>query len=97
MGAESAFVAVQGFIGLFLLLHDWVPLGPFNDLEGVNSQIPYNGKCGRRLLTPFQLVWHSSSRFGRWDIPILRPNRPLARPDSHLSLPRIGRGSKLDS
>ena len=37
MGAESAFVAVQGFMGLFLLLHDWVPLGPFNDLEGVNK------------------------------------------------------------
>jgi hypothetical protein len=44
MGAESAFVAVQGFMGLFLLLHDWVPLGPFNDLEGVNSQIPFQRK-----------------------------------------------------
>jgi hypothetical protein len=44
MGAEVVFVAVQGFVLLFLLLHDWVPLGPFNDLEGVNSQIPSKGK-----------------------------------------------------
>ncbi len=44
MGVEVGFVAVQGFIVLFLLLHDWVPLGPFNDLEGVNSQIPFKRK-----------------------------------------------------
>ncbi len=31
---------------LFLLLHDWVPPGPFNDLKGVNSQIPFK----RRVL-----------------------------------------------
>jgi hypothetical protein len=29
---------------LFLLLHAWVPLGPFNDLNGVNSQIPFKRK-----------------------------------------------------
>ena len=44
MGGESAFVVVQGFTGLFLILHDWVPLGPFNDLKGVNSQIPFKRK-----------------------------------------------------
>jgi hypothetical protein len=44
MGAEVVFVAVQGFVLLFLLLHDWVPLGPFNDLESVNSQIPFKRK-----------------------------------------------------
>jgi hypothetical protein len=41
MGAEVAFVLVQGFMVLFLLLHDWVPLGPFNDIEGVKGQIPF--------------------------------------------------------
>ncbi len=44
MGAEVGFAAVQGFMVLFLLLHDWVPLGPFNDLKGVNSQIPFKRK-----------------------------------------------------
>jgi hypothetical protein len=36
---EVAFIALQGLMLAFLLLHDWIPLGPFNDLAGVRSQI----------------------------------------------------------
>ncbi len=30
---------MQVFILVFLLLHDWVPLGPLNDIAGVRTQI----------------------------------------------------------
>jgi hypothetical protein len=36
---EPAFLAVQGLVLAFLLLHDWIPLGRFNDLAGVRSQV----------------------------------------------------------
>jgi hypothetical protein len=35
---EIIFIALQVFILVFLLLHDWVPLGRFNDIAGVRSQ-----------------------------------------------------------
>lgn len=35
---EKVFVAGQGLILLFMLFHDWVPLGNLNDLEGIRSQ-----------------------------------------------------------
>jgi hypothetical protein len=36
---DLAFVVLQGLLLAFLLLHDWIPLGPFNDLAGVRSQV----------------------------------------------------------
>jgi hypothetical protein len=36
---EIIFIALQVFILVFLLLHDWVPLGRFNDIAGMRSQI----------------------------------------------------------
>ncbi|MBE3595826.1 MAG: hypothetical protein IMW86_02140 [Hydrogenibacillus sp.] len=39
MKADIAFIALQGFILLFLLLHDWIPLGPFNDVTAIKSQM----------------------------------------------------------
>ena len=35
---EIAFIALQIFMLAFLLLHDWIPLGPLNDVAGVRSQ-----------------------------------------------------------
>jgi hypothetical protein len=35
---EAVFIALQIFILAFLVLHDWIPLGPFNDVLGVRSQ-----------------------------------------------------------
>jgi hypothetical protein len=35
---ELIFIALQIVILVFLLLHDWVPLGPFNDIAGVRNQ-----------------------------------------------------------
>jgi hypothetical protein len=35
---EKGFVAGQILILLFMMLHDWIPLGPFNDLAGIRSQ-----------------------------------------------------------
>jgi hypothetical protein len=74
MGAEVVFVAVQGFVLLFLLLHDWVPLGPFNDLEGVNSQIlligesrawwkPYLLRADPKLVQRYQAMFGKTHAF----------------------------------
>jgi hypothetical protein len=35
---KAVFIALQVFILAFLVLHDWIPLGPFNDVAGVRSQ-----------------------------------------------------------
>jgi hypothetical protein len=31
------FIALQIFVVLFIALHDWVPLGPFNDVQAVQA------------------------------------------------------------
>jgi hypothetical protein len=65
---ETAFLALQAFIVVFLLLHDWVPLGRWN-----------NAAAKRHEDTLFHLVWttllaavpssiglyYSASYFGR--------------------------------
>jgi len=35
---ELVFVGLQAFQLLFMLLHDWIPIGRLNDLAGVRSQ-----------------------------------------------------------
>ena len=37
---EAILIALQTFQVLFLALHDWVPLGGFNDVAAVRSEIP---------------------------------------------------------
>jgi hypothetical protein len=44
--AMNALLALQTFIVLFLALHDWIPLGQFNNLAGVRAANP-----GARLFT----------------------------------------------
>lgn len=34
---EKFFITGLGLIFLFLLLHDWIPLGPLNDLQGIRD------------------------------------------------------------
>jgi len=33
----AALVALQAFVVAFIALHDWVPLGPFNDVKAVQA------------------------------------------------------------
>ena len=35
---EIVFLALQGFVVAFLFLHDWIPLGRFNNLAGMRGQ-----------------------------------------------------------
>jgi len=35
---ENSFIGVQAFMLLFMLVHDWIPLGSLNDTTGVRSQ-----------------------------------------------------------
>jgi hypothetical protein len=37
-GLDTAFLALQGLVVLFLLLHDWVPLGRLNNLAAMRSE-----------------------------------------------------------
>ena len=36
--AERLFVSGLGLILLFMLLHDWIPLGSLNDIQGIQSE-----------------------------------------------------------
>lgn len=45
-GVEIFLLALQGFQVAFLWVHDWVPLGPLNDVAAVKSQ-----DTRRRLIT----------------------------------------------
>lgn len=38
LDVQIALIVLQGFQVLFLWLHDWVPLGPLNDVKAVRSQ-----------------------------------------------------------
>jgi len=46
INALVALVALQAFTVLFLALHDWIPLGTFNNLAGVRAADP-----GAKLFT----------------------------------------------
>lgn len=35
---DAVFLAVQGFIVAFLLLHDWIPLGRLNNLAAIRTE-----------------------------------------------------------
>jgi hypothetical protein len=37
-GLDAVFLALQGLVVLFLLLHDWVPLGRFNNLAAMRGE-----------------------------------------------------------
>jgi hypothetical protein len=37
-GFDLAFLALQGLVVLFLLLHDWVPLGRLNNLAAIRGE-----------------------------------------------------------
>jgi hypothetical protein len=37
-GLDTLFLALQSAVVLFLLLHDWVPLGPLNNLRAIRKE-----------------------------------------------------------
>ena len=37
-GLEAIFLALQGYVVVFLLLHDWVPLGRLNNVAAVKGE-----------------------------------------------------------
>ena len=51
----AALLALQCFEVLFLLLHDWVPLGTLNDLKGVSTADSFGKRVAATLMsaTPF--------------------------------------------
>jgi hypothetical protein len=61
---DSLFLGLQAFHVAFLLLHDWVPLGKFNDIRAQRTTDP----LGKRVLTtvlsalPFLLLLAFSVR-----------------------------------
>lgn len=42
-----ALLALQGFVVLFVALHNWIPLGVLNDVQGVRTELP----AGKLLIT----------------------------------------------
>jgi len=67
-------LVLQGFVVAFILLHDWVPLGRFNNLQGVREVDPLGKRIAVTLLSalPFALtLWFSweyaaAPRFPMW-------------------------------
>jgi hypothetical protein len=65
---DGIFLGLQAFVVLFLLLHDWVPLGRLNNLGAIQSEDP----IGRRIFVTLLpgvpaglgLYW-SAINFGR--------------------------------
>jgi hypothetical protein len=69
----DAFVACQLFIVLFIGLHDWIPLGPLNNLRGVHSADSTGKLIGVTILStlPFAIglagtAYYPSSHFPMW-------------------------------
>jgi hypothetical protein len=65
---EIVFLALQGFVVLFLLFHDWIPLGRLNNLGAIQSE----DSLGRRVFVtllpavPAAIGLYSCAvRFGR--------------------------------
>ena len=45
-GSDTVLIALEAFVTAFLLLHDWIPLGRFNNLAAIRKQ----DSPGHRLL-----------------------------------------------
>jgi hypothetical protein len=67
-GVEVAFVAGQTVVVLFLLVHDWVPLGRLNNLAAIRSQDSFGKRVFVTLLPSVPAgicLWFSVKLFGR--------------------------------
>jgi hypothetical protein len=69
----AAFLACQLFVVLFIGLHDWIPLGRFNDIRGVHSADSPGKLVIVTLLStlPFAIglagsAYYATSRFPMW-------------------------------
>lgn len=73
MDLVAAILACQTYLVLFIALHDWLPLGKFNNLAGIRTV----DTVGKRVLTtilstlPFAIglvasVRHASTGFPMW-------------------------------
>ena len=66
--AMDALFALQLFHVLFLALHDWIPLGPLNDVKAVRAADPVSKMVAGTLIsfTPFAVGFAASAfYFGR--------------------------------
>ena len=64
----GALFALQCFHVLFLALHDWIPLGRFNDLKAVRATYPVRKLIAGTVIssTPFAIGFGASAmHFGR--------------------------------
>ncbi len=66
-----AFLALQGFVVLFLALHDWVPLGRLNDVRAVQSADSRARLVAVTVLStaPFAVCFAGSVYFARAPLP----------------------------
>jgi hypothetical protein len=68
----DVFIACQLFVVLFIGLHDWIPLGTFNDVRGVHSADTRSKLVVVTILStlPFAIglaaTFYASSRFPMW-------------------------------
>lgn len=69
----DAFLASQSFVVLFIALHDWLPLGKFNDIRGVHSADSRSRLAMVMILStlPFAIclaasAYYASARFPMW-------------------------------
>ncbi|HEX3672889.1 MAG TPA: hypothetical protein VHU87_01325 [Rhizomicrobium sp.] len=69
----KALVALQGFVVLFIALHDWVPLGRLNDVKAVQAADSRVRLVSVTLLStlPFAIglaatAWYADTRFPGW-------------------------------
>ena len=53
---EKAFMAGLGLIVLFMLIHDWVPLGPLNDVEGVKLENSTSGLVRTTIINTLSIL-----------------------------------------
>jgi hypothetical protein len=65
---DGIFVALQSLVALFLLLHDWVPLGKLNNLKAIRSQDSFRKQMLVTLLPAIPVLvclFGSVRAFGR--------------------------------
>jgi len=67
-GFETVFLALQGLVVAFLLLHDWIPLGRLSNLGAIESEDSLRRRIFVTLLpaVPTAIgLYASAERFGR--------------------------------
>jgi hypothetical protein len=67
-----AFIACQTFVVLFIALHDWLPLGKLNNVEGVRSADPVGKLAVTTLVSvlPFAVALGATIHYSPGPFPV---------------------------